>query len=459
MKNGKNTQVTCSLSRSWVVGVVLVFALFTLYAGLQAMMSPNTVYVQPAYLPAVTQKTTATTPRVRLQARPLQTVMHHVASTTNPPVSKKRLPISRKGPAIRQVVFAKVHKAASSTMQNIFLRFALARNLSVLLPKKRPHLGERGSRLRRDELVPHPQGKQFYDILCNHLIFDEQQVSKFFLKTAVRVAIVREPLKQSLSALKYYTTTYPSHALKNGFSKHKDDPINGYLQNPQDFYSMSSGPSYSFINNRMSVDLGFDLHHFEESKKDQKKIRAFLEQVESQFDMVLVSDYFDESLVLMRRTLRWSLKDIIYLKVNVAKRKRNEAPAWQNTPILNSTITRRFREWDEIDYQLYAHFLNIFWETVAREPSFKEEVDAFREIQQDVTHFCVYNKKAKKLRIPKSNWTDSFTVFRNSCRLMSMKEPRFIDKMRRRQIKQYEAYSIAKSYNATGDRKQNQKKQ
>ncbi|KAK3709617.1 hypothetical protein RRG08_013900 [Elysia crispata] len=437
--------------RPFVIFFGVLCALLILYLSILGSIEPSAV-PQPVFL--AVQESTQSTPVAKkhmsatrnFKVRPTKTDKHsqtsaetYQASTTTPPASSKRPPISRKGPEIRQVILAKVHKAASSTMQNIFLRFALSRNLSLLLPRKGTSISEHSKYFGRESIVPHPQGKQFYDILCSHVIFDERQLSKYFPETAVRVAIVREPLEQSLSALKYYLTNFPTPSLNNGLNKHKEDPINGFFRNPKHFYSGWRGPSASHINNRMSVDLGFDLDAFEASKKNKTKIHAFLRQVEDQFDMVLVSDYFDESLVLMRRVLRWPMKDIIYLKVNVAKTNVN--PVWRKRLILNSTLARKFREWDEIDFQLYDHFQKVFSETIQREPFFQEELKAFRTIQMDVKYFCVYEKTSDTLRIPKSDWTDEFTISKSKCELMSLSESSLTNLARTRQLKRYEAFS------------------
>ena len=365
-----------------------------------------------------------------------------ISATVQPASSKtqmifpKRSPISREGPEIRQVVFSKVHKAASSTMQNIFFRFSLARNLSVLLPKKQTSISENSRYIHRNSVVPHPEGKQFYDILCSHVLFDQEQISKFFPETAARIAIVREPVKQALSALVYYFTVWdPTRALRKGCSRYKDDPINSFLRHPQHFYNQIYGPSASYINNRMSVDLGFDLNEFEASKRNTTKIQTFLRQVQAQFDLVLLSDYFDESLVLMRRTLRWSMRDIVYLQINVKKKDKNSV--WLKEPILNSEIRQRFRDWDVIDFQLYDHFLNIFLRTISKEPLFQEELKVFRAVQMDVKYFCLINKTAKSLIIPESAWNDKFTISRYDCELMAMEEIPMTSYMRSKQHTRY----------------------
>ncbi|GFO02623.1 galactose-3-o-sulfotransferase 3 [Plakobranchus ocellatus] len=310
----------------------------------------------------------------------------------------------------------------------------MARNLSVLLPTHLNVLSETTSRIDPRKVIAHTKGQPF-DMLCNHLIFDENEIGKYVSKTAFRFAIVRDPMKQALSALTYYTNVYPSQELLNGLRKHQPDPINGFLQHPEDFASVPS-PAWSFVNNRMSIDLGFDLENFKSSKKDTTKKKAFLKKLEKQFDVILISDYFDESLVLLRRMLRWSLKDIIYLKVNTGKQIAKSS-AWNKVPRINKTTIDRFRQWAAIDYDLYEYFLQIFKTKLENEFSFRDEVKTFREIQQDVRDFCSNKTNIGDLRIQHNLWTKEFLVSKTDCKLMDLMEMDIIDVARSLQIDRY----------------------
>ena len=63
----------------------------------------------------------------------------------------------------------------------------------------------------------------------------------------------------------------------------------------------------------MSFDLG--LEH--SSYSNEEKIQEFIDKLKKQLDLVLINEFIDESLVLLKRLLCWSLDDIIYLRHNV----------------------------------------------------------------------------------------------------------------------------------------------
>lgn len=336
---------------------------------------------------------------------------------------------------VRQVVFAKVHKAASSTLQNILLRFAVYRDLNLLLGNSRVHLSDRLSQITNT--VPHPEGQGHkFDMLVSHVIYNSSEIDKYFSERAVRIAILREPLRQALSALAFYTSTYPTKELKSGLSKHPNDPINGFIQHPEDFYNFSTIPTMSYINNRMSLDLGFDLYTLEKSKRNQTRIDQFLKTVEENFHLVLISDLFLESMVLMRRYLNWSIKDIVFIKNNVAK--FNNTSIWRREIRMNSTIAENFRKWNRVDFNLYAHFKTIFLRKIQRELLFHEEVSAYKNILKQVEHFCSSEAKGKKrLHVSGNRWTEAFTLAKFDCDLMTLEESRFITYMHHIQWKKY----------------------
>ena len=60
----------------------------------------------------------------------------------------------------------------------------------------------------------------------------------------------------------------------------------------------------------MSFDLGLEQKSFTEDEK----ISEFVDELSKKLHLVLIADYFDESLVLLKRLLCWDLEDIIYVK-------------------------------------------------------------------------------------------------------------------------------------------------
>ena len=60
----------------------------------------------------------------------------------------------------------------------------------------------------------------------------------------------------------------------------------------------------------MAFDLGLEHQSF----SDESQINEFIQKLQDKLDFVLIAEYFDESLILMRRMLCWDTEDIIYVK-------------------------------------------------------------------------------------------------------------------------------------------------
>lgn len=57
-------------------------------------------------------------------------------------------------------------------------------------------------------------------------------------------------------------------------------------------------------------DLGMNI----DDMGDREKVRAKLDEIEEQFDLVLISERFQESVLLMADTLCWDMADVVFQK-------------------------------------------------------------------------------------------------------------------------------------------------
>ena len=76
------------------------------------------------------------------------------------------------------------------------------------------------------------------------------------------------------------------------------------------------------------------------------------QQLDSEFDLVMIQEYFDESLLLLRKMFCWEMDDIVYL----AKAVRS-----QNLLIkLTDDLRKKISSWNHADVLLYKHFNALF---------------------------------------------------------------------------------------------------
>ena len=58
-------------------------------------------------------------------------------------------------------------------------------------------------------------------------------------------------------------------------------------------------------------DLGYS-----NEMTDQAEINSTVAAILKKFDLIMISDYMDESLILLRHELGWNMEDILYFTIN-----------------------------------------------------------------------------------------------------------------------------------------------
>ena len=336
--------------------------------------------------------------------------------------------------AKRHIVFAKIHKAASSTVHNILTRFALRYGLNAMSRMHNMHIHQNSDKIFQRDLVPIPSGSK-YDILCCHLIFNKSRIAPYFPNDTSYVGIVREPFQRFLSAFIYFSYMYPEKSITPIVEANPKDPVSAFLEEPSKWVN-ESHPKSVPINNRMSVDFGFPLDDFKNAKKDKAKINTFLHYLNSTFDLIMVKEMFDESLVLLRRQFHWKMKDILYLNVNTFNAGNtpnastiSDARSWVHKQNYSEHVKNKFRDWAAIDIALYDFFLREFRRRVTSQPpDFFEEVKTLKILKNLVAKYCSAVNSTNTTSpsscsyFPATDHSEEMTLTKRDCELMTMDE-------------------------------------
>lgn len=99
--------------------------------------------------------------------------------------------------------------------------------------------------------------------------------------------------------------------------------------------------------NPTTFDMGFSVWN-----EYQLQIDAILDRVKNSFNLVMVSDYMAESLVMLKEELCWDLDDVIYFTRN------------QREMEVNDRLREKVKNWNKIDYAIFEHYNKTFWERV-----------------------------------------------------------------------------------------------
>ena len=321
-----------------------------------------------------------------------------------------------------QIGFLKVHKAASTTVQAIFLRFGWKRNLTFVLPHefnyfRFPNIISTYDPPHRNNTLPPPANKSF-DILCHHVLYDKEAWDKVLPLGYALIGSVREPWDLFKSMINYMTPRYITRIKSK-------DKISTFLQHP-----LKYEPNYielSWTNNRMSVEFG--VHPDIVITRDFKRFQNFLRKIDKKFDLVIIAELLDESLILLRRLLNWSLQDILYVSKNV--RKLNGTSKY----IPTKQLLEKFKAHCAFDYLLYDFFKQKLKNQILVEgPLFSSEVKQFKEIRKTVENFCkTLQKDVSFVKVHQSEWNPEFLVDRKECGLLLKNEITFTQEIRKRQ--------------------------
>lgn len=273
----------------------------------------------------------------------------------------------------KNIVFLKTHKCASSTIQNVLLRYGESRNLTFVLPTTLNYLGHPAPFNRM--FVPYPTEKMEFNILAHHSRFNYQEMRLLMPEDTAFITIVRNPSDLVESIFNYYR-------LDDIF----ETDLEGLVQNDSLARDFTYKRYYKRIGfNQMSFDLGLDANDF----FIEKVVLRFCRLLDEQFDLVMVAERVDESLILLMDLMGWTLDDVMAFRLNARKSSYKSK--------LSSDGLRHLRGWDMADQIIYEYFQQRFEERVNNYGRAKMDIalSRFRQKQQGLYESCVIDAKDK----------------------------------------------------------------
>lgn len=310
---------------------------------------------------------------------------------------------------INTVAFLKVHKAGSSTVMNIFLRYGDSHELNIALPRV-PKPKEKSDNwnylgvdtfLQKKRLIPIPRNES-YSIICNHVVYSKDKFTEILGQDAVNIGIIRHPASHFLSGVYYW------HVLdiirKRIKGENDNERMSKYLKHPDLLKRL--------MHNRMSFDFGLPVKYFDNDTAIDEKLKS----LDNEFSLIMLLEYFVESLVLMKRILCWDLKDILFMPINeYSKEKGNKIK-------LSPDDISNLQKYNHADFRLYQYFEKKFMRQLNKTShNFHEEVENFKAVQETVSVYCKNRTKdqpAEVLTIEETVWNNSFNITVKECKFM-----------------------------------------
>ncbi|XP_067879642.1 galactose-3-O-sulfotransferase 2-like isoform X2 [Heterodontus francisci] len=267
------------------------------------------------------------------------------------------------------VMFLKTHKTASSTILNILYRFGEARNLTFALPNSY-QFGYPFLFSTRKIKFYSPIKMQEYHIICNHMRFFRPQVEKVMAKGTFYFSILRSPVTLAESSFTYYKGT--STAFRQVQS------LEQFLREPWKYYSAKDRGN-QYARNLMWFDFGFDSN----ANDTKDYVDVVLKEISSTFHLILLSEYFDESMILLKDALCWDFDDVVSFKLNL----RSNVTVKK----LSLEMVGQVKAWNSLDWKLYLHFNRTFWQKVEQygQQRMKNDVLILQQKRKKLMDLCL----------------------------------------------------------------------
>ena len=201
-----------------------------------------------------------------------------------------------------------------------------------------------------------------------------------------------------------------------------------------DFFKLNLNPKFIQVHHNEFSLKHVLLHEFglplgATDEMVDKKIK----EIDETFDLVMVVEHFDKSMVLLKNLLQWNFEDVSSLKLNTV-------PKNMKSKISNSTRTK-MRKWFEADYKLYDHFKTKLERNLKHFGEFEldKELKKYHQVQNKIKEKCPI-KTVPRESLPKEDrpWSlvsEAYKILSDDpeCQMIGMQEPKFINLLRKEQ--------------------------
>ena len=318
----------------------------------------------------------------------------------------------------RNIYFLKIHKTGSTTLYNIFARYAIKNNLRWTTYNKRPY--EPGRRNKVNSFINSifPKFKLNhsvkYNILADHSIYNIAMIEQILETPITHCTFIRHPY--------IHLRSYLNEILH--WNSQSEDTVKHFLKlfhssNPQEI-------DQNIFINPVAKALGFPQNIT--SPADVNFSNHF-RIIKTRF-YIGITDNFTASLLLMRRHYNLSWEDVIFVPLRKSRHsKGNGYPKPSDLRALCEVSVLDCFIYDSVKKE-FSHSLIIAG------PDFDLEMKEFEKVLVNVHTYCqvIYTKLAAKnlsdslvwndepLHIEPNTWSSGFLLTPKQCALMRIEE-------------------------------------
>lgn len=305
------------------------------------------------------------------------------------------------------VTFLKTHKTASTTIQNILMRYGIKHGALFVLPPEDNILSSRKLFHENNKWLTNISS---YNMLAHHTRLHYQAMRQFMPPDTLFITVLRDPLAAFESMFSYYD-------MQNMYQV----PIEEFKVTSK--IQLLKHRHLGYLGtNQMLFDMGFD-----GSDRDGSKLPNFIQELDQVFDLVLITEHLSESLVLLKHLLCWTTEDVLSFKLNVRQSKHR----------IDTGVERLIRSVNWADQILYEHFVSKFNNLVHRfgRKEMTKEVKELEDRNEEIFKRCVASTSVGEHGIVEYVLREKSS----QCWLMTRSEQQLTSVLRERQNQRYDS--------------------
>ncbi|XP_041459588.1 galactosylceramide sulfotransferase-like [Lytechinus variegatus] len=297
----------------------------------------------------------------------------------------------RKCHPVRSAVFIKTHKTGSTTISTVLNRYGERHNLSFLANKRDPTRGHFRTILVNNKTILPPLGVanndfvnyKNYNLMTFHIFFlpNENKLKQVMSPEPRFFTILRNPVRQWESAF-FFFKGYKSMKVPG---KNPSQYVNNFFKKPDTYWRKKFK---SIHRNGQWVDI---IGSSRDINENMTHVEELIKELDKKLHLVLITDYVDESLILLKRLLCWEFEDLLYVKMN--QRPSN------SSGLMSEDLQEKIRRWNKADMILYDHFNRTLWKKINDiGPNFYKDLVVFRKMLDNYNKWCNITMTANKIR-------------------------------------------------------------
>ncbi|CAI5796324.1 galactosylceramide sulfotransferase-like [Podarcis lilfordi] len=191
---------------------------------------------------------------------------------------------------------------------------------------------------------------------------------------SIFLTILRHPVQTFESVFHYYLNVVPAFQMLANHSR----PLMAFLEASARYYDARDA-SNGLAKNPMAFDLGLNAS---QEEAPSGRWLGELERLNRTFQLVMIAEHFDESLLLARELLGLDMEELVYVRLNVRHKEGEPLP---------KALVQKIQAWNWLDMQIYRFFQGVFWHKVERYGymRMKRELDTFHALLRETGARCL----------------------------------------------------------------------